>query len=81
MAGEAETAKQEIGFVVGPGAAAMFEKLQAGFGVNSNAAVLRKALALADIAAGNADDDHILRIIDQRNNHLEVQLAKAQNDS
>ncbi len=67
--------ENEISFAVSPQTLAMFEKLQADFGVNNNADVLRKALALADIAAEYANDDHVLRIIDKDNEPLEVQLA------
>jgi hypothetical protein len=42
--------------------AALIAQLRETFGVNTNAAVIRKALALANVASQYADSDHTITI-------------------
>jgi hypothetical protein len=49
-------------FEVDERTAALLAQLQATFGVKTNAAVLRKALALAGVASQYADTDHTITI-------------------
>jgi|GEM_PF-1982997 len=49
-------------FEVDERTAAFIAQLRQTFGVNTNAAVIRKALALASIASQHADDDHTITI-------------------
>lgn len=49
-------------FEVDERTAAAIVRLREAFGVNTNAAVIRKALALANVAAQHADADHTITI-------------------
>jgi hypothetical protein len=65
----------QVSFVVDEQTLKAIEELKKTFGVNSNAAVVRKALGLARIAAKNACDDNTLTIVDQNNRSHKVMLA------
>jgi len=64
------------GFDVDAHTAEVIASLRTAFGVKSNAAVLRKALALARIAAENADDDHNITVLGKNNETLQINLAE-----
>jgi hypothetical protein len=49
-------------FVVDDRTAALIAHLRETFGVNTNAAVIRKALALANVASQHADKDRTITI-------------------
>ena len=49
-------------FEVDERTAALIMQLRKTFGVNTNAAVIRKALALANVASQHADSDHTITI-------------------
>ena len=49
-------------FEVDERTAALIAGLRETFGVNTNAAVIRKALALANVASEHADTDHTITI-------------------
>jgi hypothetical protein len=49
-------------FEVDERTAALIEQLRETFGVKTNAAVIRKALALANVASQHADSDHTITI-------------------
>jgi hypothetical protein len=49
-------------FEVDERTAALIAQLREAFGVNTNAAVIRKALALANVASKHADSDHTITI-------------------
>ena len=50
------------------------EELKQSFGAKTNAAVIRRALALARIAARNADDDDTLTILDREKHEKKIML-------
>lgn len=50
-------------------------ELKTAFGVKTNAQVIRKALALARVAANNADEDNTLTIISKDKEEKQVLLA------
>ena len=50
------------------------EELKQFFGVKSNASVIRRALALAEVAAESADERKQLTIIDKQDNKEKVVL-------
>jgi len=66
---------QQVSFVVDEQTLRAIEELKQTFGVTSNAAVVRKALGLARIAAKNASDDHTLTIVDKHKQSHKVMLA------
>ena len=66
---------QQISFVVDDNTLRAFDDLKKIFGVNSNAAVVRRAVALARIAASNAGEDNTLTIVDRMNKTHKVILA------
>ena len=55
--------------------AALIAKLRETFGVNTNAAVIRKALALANVASQHADADHTITITSGHGKPVKVSLA------
>ncbi len=65
-----------VGFDVDAHTAEVIASLRTAFGVRSNAAVLRKALALARIAAENADEDHTITVLGKNNETLQINLAE-----
>ena len=50
-------------------------ELKEKFGVRTNAQVIRKALALARVAAQNADDENTLTILDPNQQQKKILLA------
>ncbi len=56
--------------------ASLLVNLQKAFGVHSNAAVIRKALALADIASEQAGADHTVTITGEGKAPVKVSLAE-----
>jgi len=55
--------------------AALIAKLRETFGVNTNAAVIRKALALANVASQHADADRTITITSDGKPPVKVSLA------
>lgn len=66
---------QQISFVVNDQLLQTLEDLKKTFGVTSNAAVVRKALALAQVAAANASPDHTVTIGDDKERCHKVLLS------
>jgi hypothetical protein len=65
----------QTSFVVDSKTAEAIEDLKKEFGVKTNAAVIRKALALARIAARGADKDHTITLLDKDNKPQRVLLV------
>lgn len=65
----------QTSFVVDSKTAEAIEDLKKEFGVKTNAAVIRKALALARIAARGADEDHAITLLDKDNKPQRVLLV------
>ncbi len=61
-------------FVIDDATAEALEELKEEFGVKTNAAVIRRALALARIAARNADEDDTLTIVDRNKQQKKIML-------
>gem|GEM_PF-4976109 len=68
--------KPETTFVFDAHTVKALESMKATFGVTSNAAVLRRALALAQVAIDNAADDKSLTIIDNNNRRRKILLSQ-----
>ncbi len=68
-------ARTQTTFAVDPATQAVLEHLKEKFGVTTNTAVIRKALALADIAADAAGDSHSVTIEDTNGEKLKVILT------
>lgn len=68
-------AEYQTSFVVDEATAKVLEDLKKDFGVKTNAAVIRKALALARVAARKAGPDHSITLLDQDRNETVVLLA------
>ena len=62
-------------FVVDEATAETIEELQKDFGVSTSAAVIRKALGLALVAARNAGKDHTITILDEDGNKQKIILT------
>jgi ribosomal protein L4 len=63
-------------FQVDPGTAEAIEELKGVFGVTSNTAVIRKAIALARVAARNSNtEDRTVTLIDNGGDRLKISLA------
>jgi hypothetical protein len=60
---EAMSKKPQINFTVNEETLALLESLKGAFGVDSNTAVLRRALAIARLAAANRRADNTISII------------------
>lgn len=59
-----------------PGTAQAIEELKTVFGVKTNAAVIRKAIALSRVAAQNSNTkEHTITLQDQNGNPIKVSLA------
>ena len=56
------SAMAQTSFIVDEETAKLLEELQKVFGVRTNAAVIRRALGLAKVAAGHVDKDNIVTI-------------------
>ncbi len=63
-------------FTVDKWTAELLARLQKTFGVDSNAEVIRKALALADIASEQAGADHTVTIAGEGKQPVKVSLAE-----
>ena len=57
------TKRSQLNFAVSGDTLDLIEDLKKAFGVDSNTAVLKRALALARVAAGNQRDDHTITIL------------------
>ena len=57
------TKKPQINFTVNEETLLLLESLKNAFGVDTNTAVLRRALAIARVAANNQRPDHTISII------------------
>lgn len=55
--------RSQVNFAVSGETLELIEQLKKTFDVESSAAVLKRALALARIAAGNQRDDHTITIV------------------
>jgi hypothetical protein len=55
--------RPQINFTVNAETLALLDELKSTFGVDTNTAVLRKALAIARLAANNQRPDHTVSII------------------
>lgn len=56
-------AQQQVSFVVNDETLDLIQALKSKFHVNSNAAVIRRALALAKVATDSAGDDNAVTIV------------------
>ncbi len=66
----------QTSFQVDPGTAEAIDELKDVFGVTSNTAVIRKAIALARVAARNSNtDDKTVTLIDKEGDKLKISLA------
>lgn len=65
----------QTSFVIDDKTAEAIEELKAALGVKTNAAVIRKAIALTRLAARGADADHTITIVDKDNNERKVLLV------
>ena len=57
------TKRSQLNFAVSGDTLELIEDLKKTFGVDSNTAVLKRALALARVASGNQRDDHTITIL------------------
>ncbi len=62
-------------FSVSPGTGKAIEEIQRVFGVTTNAAVIRKALALALVFVRAADDNHIVRMRGKDGREIRINLV------
>ena len=62
-------------FVVDDSTAKALHELKKEFGVTTNAAVIRKALALARVAAKNAGDYHTFTFVDKEQKEQKILLT------
>jgi hypothetical protein len=66
----------QTSFQLDPGTAAAIDELKTVFGVNSSTAVIRKAVALARIAARNGDQtEGTITLVDKNGTPLKVSLT------
>lgn len=66
----------QTSFQVDPGTAEAIDELKGVFGVTSNTAVIRKAIALARVAARNSDAaDQTVTLVDKDGTPLKISLA------
>ncbi len=66
---------RQITFTVNKQVLATIDQLKEDFNVDTVTAVLRRALALARVAAQNANDDHTITIIDKNNERQKILLT------
>ena len=57
------TKRSQVNFAVTGETLELIEELKKTFGVDSNTAVLKRALALARVAAGDERDDHTITLL------------------
>ena len=66
----------QTSFQVDPGTAEAIDELKEVFGVSSNTAVIRKAIALARVAARNSDaSEKTVTLVDKAGDRLKISLA------
>jgi len=66
----------QTSFQVDPGTAQAIDELKTVFGVSSNTAVIRKAIALARVASRNSDaEDQTVTLVDKNGTPLKISLA------
>lgn len=66
----------QTSFQFDSGTAAAIEELKTVFGTSSNTAVIRKAIALARVAARNSDEsDNTVTLLDRSGDKLKIFLA------
>ena len=71
------TSRIQTSFQLDTGTAEAIEELKVVFGVSSNTGVIRKAIALARIAARNSDTgDNTVTMIDKSGDRLKISLAR-----
>ncbi len=69
-------ANVQTSFQVDPGTAEAIDELKGVFGVTSNTAVIRKAIALARVAARNSDNrDNTMTLLDREGVRYKISLA------
>jgi hypothetical protein len=69
-------ANVQTSFQLDPGTAEAIDELKGVFGVSSNTAVIRKAIALARVAARNSDTgDNTVTLLDADGNRYKIPLA------
>jgi len=67
--------ERQVNFIVNKETLELIEELKKEFGVTTNAAVLRKALALARVATKNAGPDRTFTILDKESVRHKVMLT------
>ena len=65
---------QQTSFILDEGTAQAISELKKEFNVNTNAAVIRRAIALARIAMRNSDSEKVVTLIDKEDNKVRVAL-------
>lgn len=66
----------QTSFQVDPGTAEAIDELKGVFGVSSNTAVIRKAIALARVASRNSNaEDKTITLLDKTGTPLKIFLA------
>ena len=66
----------QTSFQVDPGTAEAIDELKGVFGVTSNTAVIRKAIALARVASRNSNtEDQTVTLVDKTGAPLKISLA------
>ena len=66
----------QTSFQVDPGTAEAIDELKGVFGVSSNTAVIRKAIALARVASRNSNaEDKTITLVDKTGTPLKIFLA------
>jgi hypothetical protein len=66
--------KPQINFTVNGETLALIEELKETFGVDTNTAVLRRALAIARLVAKNQRDDHTISIVGKDETRRDIVL-------
>ncbi len=66
--------KTQVNFTVNGETLELIEQLKEAFGVQTNTAVLRRALAIARLAANNQRDDHTITIVGKDGTHRDIVL-------
>lgn len=66
----------QTSFQLDPGTATAIDELKGVFGVTTNTAVIRRAIALARVASRNASaEDHSVTLLDTAGDPVKVMLA------
>lgn len=66
--------RPQINFTVNGETLALIEELKEAFGVDTNTAVLRRALAIARLAAKNQREDHTVSIVGKDETRRDIVL-------